>query len=267
MPVLEGCSMKWKLQGVGRLAAAVAAGLALSVVAAPARAIDPKDLGIDLGTILGGAKGRGSMGLLESIIERELPRRVGPARRYDVRLGSEGTDLARGLLGSVDVTGVDVRTKDGLVIPDMSLHMEGVKVGLGSRSLESVARSAFSAALTPDVVTRFIRKRAGADVKDVRVQFRKGQLVVAGTPALMGFDLPSEVSGKPVLNGDDAVDFRASAVSVLGLRLPRFAIDELEKQINPVVDLSGLKLPVRITGLRVRGDRLVADGAAFFGRK
>jgi hypothetical protein len=258
--------MKLKLYGAWRLVGAVAVGLTLSAMSAPAGAVDLEDLGIDLGSILGG-KGHGSLGLVESIIERELPRRVGPARNYDVRLGSRGTDLARGMLGSIDVTGNDVRTADGLVIPRMDLHMEGVKVGLGSRSLESVARSAFTAALSEDVVTRFIRKRAGAEVKDVRVAFRGGQIVVGGTPSLLGFDLPSEVAGKPALRGDDAVDFRASRVSVLGLRLPRFAVDELENRINPVVDLSGLKLPVRISGLRVRGKSLVADGAAFFGRK
>jgi hypothetical protein len=32
------------------------------------------------------------------------------------------------------------------------------------------------------------------------------------------------------------------------------------------VDLSGLKLPVQITELGVRGDRLVADGRLMFGR-
>jgi hypothetical protein len=74
---------------------------------------------------------------------------------------------------------------------------------------------------------------------------------------LFGLDLPSEVEGKPVLTGSDAIDFRASKLSVLGVRLPRLAVDALEREINPVVDLSGLKLPVRITEFAVRGEKLL----------
>ena len=249
-----------------RLAMAGAACVVLGGVTAPAPAQSLEDLGIDLGSILG-RRGGGSFGLVERILESELPKRVGPARKYEVRLDRKGMDLARGRLGKVDVTGLDVQTDDGLVIPQLGLQMEDVKLALASRSLESVAKSLFSASLGEEAVTRYVQKRAGVGVRDVRVAFRDSQLHVKATPELLGFGLPSEVSGKPVLNGEDAIDFRASRVSVLGIRVPRLAVDELERKINPVVDLSGLKLPVRITDLRVQGSRLVADGSASFGRR
>lgn len=249
------------------MAAGAAAMLTLASITSPAGADILEDLGIDLGRVLGGEKkgGSGGMSLAERILESELPRRVGPARSYDVRLGRSGTDLLRGRLGSVDVTGLDVRTEDGLTIPQMDLHLEDVRLGLASRTLDSVGKSDFTAALGADAVTQYVRKRAGANVRDVSVGFRDGQIWVKGTPELMGLPLRSEVAGKPVLSGRNTVDFRASQVSVLGLKLPRLAVNELERKVNPVVDLSHLKLPVRITELAVRGDRLVADGAADWG--
>ena len=253
---------------IGRVAAAAAAALLLGVASAPASAFGledlGKDLGIDLGDIFGGG-GRGdSFSLVERILQSELPKEVGPADRWDVRLERQGSDLARGRLRGVDVTGIDVRTNDGLVIPRMDLRLEDVKVGLGSRRLESVGKGLFSAELGEAAVTRYVQKRAGADVRDVRVRFQRGQIVVNATPDLLGFNVPSEVAGKPVLKGLDAVNFRASKVSLGGLRLPRFAMDALEDKVNPVVDLSGLKLPVRIGKLQVQGDRLVAEGIGTF---
>ena len=75
------------------------------------------------------------------------------------------------------------------------------------------------------------------------------------------------MAGKPEVRGGDRVNFRASKVAVLGVRLPGFAVDELEKKINPVVDLSGLKVPLRITSLRIVGERLEAKGDLDFGRE
>ena len=258
---------------IGRLAFAAAACAALALPSSPAGAVDLKDLGrglgIDLDTILGGRgdrSGGASLRLVESILEKELPRHVGPAQRYEVRLGRSGNDLRRGFLSQVDVTGFDVRTDDGLVIPKMEMKLEGVRVGLGSRTLEGVGKSLFSASLGEEAVSSFVTRRAGVNVRDVRVGFRSGEIQVKGTPEVLGFGLPSEVRGKPVVTRGDTIDFRAGRVSVLGLGLPRIAVDRLEDRINPVVDLSGLKLPVRITEIRVVGDRLVADGALNFDR-
>jgi hypothetical protein len=243
--------------------------MALALAAtAPASAVQLEDLGIDLGSIFGkgGGDGLDGLALAERILERELPKRIAPARRWQVKLDRKGSDLLGGRLSKVQGTGTDVETDDGPLIPDMGLNLEGVKLALGSRTIQSVSKNDFTAGLGGAAVTSFIRKRAGARVRDVSVAFRDGQLAVKGTPELLGFGLPSEVAGKPVLTGDDAIDFNANRVSVLGFRVPRFAVEQLEKKVNPVVDLSGLKLPVKITDIGIRGERLTAQGRLSFER-
>lgn len=261
-----------KSHPIRRTAIGLVACLSAVAVTSPAGADILKDLGIDLGQILGGGRGEDGRGgadglrLAETILEKELPRQVGPASRYDVRIDRAGTDLLRGRLSRVDVTGLDVRTSDGLVIPKMDLTLRDVRLGLGSRKLESVSKGDFALGLGEEVVTRYVQKRGGPKVRDAKVRFSNGQIAVKATPELFGVGLPSEVEGKPVLTGGDAINFRASKLSVLGVRIPQLAVDALEREINPVVDLSGLKLPVKITDFSVKGSKLVAEGGLSFGR-
>lgn len=253
-----------------RLALTLVASAAVVAVSQPAQAVDLKDigreLGIDLEDILGGRSGGKLDGfaLAESILKSELPRRVGPAARYDVKLDRAGSDLAKGRFSRVSVLGIDVRTSDGLTIPKMDLSLQDVRLGLSSRSIDTVGKSDFTAGLGAEAVTQFVRKRGGAKLRDAKVAFEDGQIVVEATPELMGFGMPSELAGKPVLRGADGIDFKGSRLSLFGVKLPQLAVGALERKINPVVDLSGLKLPVRITKIAVEGSRLVADGAADF---
>lgn len=235
--------------------------LLAGILAAAALPAASRQKDFDLGGLF---KGGAALGLAERILEQELTRRLAPAERYQVRIDREGSDLFGGRLGRVAVTGTELRTPDGLQIPRMDLRLRDVHLGLLDRKLEGIGSGDFSLALGQEAVNHFLGARArrvgGVDVKDVSVALRGSQLMVRATPALMGLDLPSEVTGKPVLSGGDAVDFRADRAAVLGFRLPSFALRELEKRVNPVADFSGLKLPVQITRLRLQGGRLLVDG-------
>jgi hypothetical protein len=258
-----------------RLTSRLIRGLILAVTMAaaaapPAAALDLEDigkqLGIDLDGILGKKGGKlDGFALAESILKSELPKRVGPAKRYDVKVDRAGSDLLKGRLSKVDVTGIDVRTKDGLTLPELGFTLNDVKLGLTSRRLDSVGKSDFTAGLPAEAITAFVRHRGGPRLKDAKVVLEDGEILVAANPELLGFGVPSEVAGKPVLRGTDAIDFKASKAAVFGVKLPRLALDALEKKVNPVVELSGLNVPVRIMKLAVQGERLVADGALSFG--
>ena len=258
-----------KLQILWRSTLAIAVGMTV-LVAPPARAVDLKDFGIDLGDLgkIFGGKGKlDAFSLAESVLQRELPNRVGPADEYEVKFDRSGSNIAKGIISRVDVAGINVRTSDGLVIPELDLHLEDVKLGLKSRGIDKVGKSDFSVGLGEAAVSNYVRHRGGARLKDVTVAFQKGQIMVGGTPELLGFPVRTQVAGKPVIRGGTAIDFDASRVDVGGIKLPGMVVDALEKKVNPVVDLSGLKLPVRISDFRVEGSRLVASGAATFGRK
>jgi hypothetical protein len=203
--------------------------------------------------------------LAERALVAELPERIGPARSYRVHIDRQGSDLGKGLLSRIDVTGTDVRTRDGLVIPRMDVRLEGVRFDIERRRLKSIDRGRFAASLDEKALTGYVRSHAGAAVKDVRVALRGGRLSVHAQPEVFGFGLPSEVTGRPVVRGD-RVDFRADRVAFFGIGLPRIAVEGLENLVNPVADFSGLNEPARITRIAIRDDWMTVDGRLKFGR-
>jgi hypothetical protein len=71
-----------------------------------------------------------------------------------------------------------------------------------------------------------------------------------------------EIEGWPVLSGPAAIDFQASRIAVLRLGLPELALRRLESRINPLIDLSTLRFPVRLMSIRIDGDQALIDGTA-----
>lgn len=198
--------------------------------------------------------------LAEEYLRRELEQRLGPARRYEVHLDRERSDLSKGRVGGADITALGVRTRNGLVISRIELHLGEVQLDENMHPLRTTVSGTFYARIGREAVSRFVRERAGRKVAGIKLDFHPGEIVVHAKPDLMGVGIRSEVTGRPVLNGRRAIDFEARRVSVFGMRLPAAARDALEKRINPVVDLSALKLPIRVTqvsvltqGLEVRG--------------
>jgi hypothetical protein len=232
------------------LAAAAVVTLALTPGPTRAQNQDP------FGGLLGGGD---VLRLAEGILERELPNRIAPAREYKVHLGKAGTNLASGLLGSAEVTALDVKAGEGLLIPRINLRLQDVKVDIANRSLERIGKAFLSATLDEQAVTKYIRRSGAGDIQNLKISFRGSSVFISGAPQVNGIRLPSQVEGKPVLRGHRHVDFEAKRASVFGISLPESAVNSLEKKINPVVDLSGLKLPVRITKVAVKGSRLVID--------
>src|SRR5688500_5267966 len=159
-----------------RLLPVLALGLVMATPIAPARADLFKDAGSALFRLFGGDPYR----LLEKAIASEMPKQLAPAKRYEVRLSRRGSELERGLLSRIDVTGIDVKTEDGLVIPRMDLQLHDVRIDLGKRSLREVGSGLFSAFLDDGAVSRYVAKRSG--IRDVHVGFRDGQVWVKGTP-------------------------------------------------------------------------------------
>jgi hypothetical protein len=200
------------------------------------------------------------LGLLEELLKQELTRRLGPARSYEVHIDPQGTDLARGAVGGIAISAVDVRTPDGLLISRLEARAEPMRLGADMKPLDGAPAGRFTASFNEHALTRLARRNGGKRLRDVRVEIHRGKLVVRARPGVLGLKVDTEVAGRPVLRQRNEVHFRASRVAILGVRITEFAADLLEKQVNPLVDLSELKLPVRFRDLRVRREYLTLEG-------
>jgi len=202
---------------------------------------------------------------LEGVLVSELNKRVAEAEKWEVKLSRTGNDLKAGRLAQIDVRGQNIRLRDGLAIEDATLMIKNMKFDLKEQAILEVGDSLFTGKIQAEAVRRFALKHAKDKVKDLEIVFRGGQMEVWGEvdPGGIGFALPVKVRGTPVLH-DNVIDFDADQVSVATLKLPKSLVRILEKQVNPIADLKGLKIPAKLTKVAIEGDRLVAEAKLDF---
>lgn len=199
---------------------------------------------------------------VERAIARELPERIGPAEQYRVRVSRSGLNLAAGRIPWMEIEGKNVRPPGGLTINELHVRLEGVRFDPSKRVMTSLEEGEFTAAIGAETVTAAIRQR-GPRLREVRVRFQAGHVVVDATPALVGIGVPVQVEGHPVLRDPGRIDFAVSRLAVLRIGLPEFAVRRLEAAINPIVDLEAMQLPVRAATVRVDSDRLRVSGPVY----
>src|SRR5438552_14935804 len=84
---------------------------------------------------------------LEDSLARELSKSIGPADRWEVKLARTGNQLLEGRFSRLDIHGVNIRTPAGLVVSDVALTLENVKMDLQSGFIEDVGNGLFTGRL------------------------------------------------------------------------------------------------------------------------
>ena len=198
---------------------------------------------------------------IERSIRAELPQMIGPADRYDVSVSQSGAGLIAGRIPWIEIHGHNVRAIQGLNLDDLTVRLEGVRFSRATRAVREIEQSRFEARVAAGSIVQSIHSRSPG-LREVGVGITRGEVQVHAAPTLLGLGVPIEVDGRLVLRGPTAIDFEASRVSVLRLGLPEFAVRRLEARINPLADLATLSFPVRLSAVRVDGDRVVVEGTA-----
>lgn len=199
--------------------------------------------------------------LAEDMLRTELVRRVGPAAQWDVRLDREGTNLAAGRLGAVEVVGKDVRTLAGLEIARLELRADGARLGADRKSLAEDVSGTFTALVAAPALTRFARAQGGPRFADLRVRCRRNEMVLQARPEVLGVGISSEITGRPVVRRAGRVlAFRPTGVRVAGLDLPDRAADLLADRVDLTLDLAELDVPLRLEEALVSRGRLELRG-------
>jgi hypothetical protein len=198
---------------------------------------------------------------IERSVQAELPRVIGPADRYEVRVSRSSSGLIAGRIPWLQIRGYNVRTVKDLELDELAIRLEGVHFSRADRAVREIEQSDFEAQIGASSIAAFLHARR-PDLRRVQVRFRDDRIAVKAAPELLGLGVPVEVIGRPVRSGATTINFQASRFSVLHLGLPEFAIRRLEARVNPLVDLTTLSLPVQLTSVRVEGERVIIEGSA-----
>jgi len=212
---------------------------------------------------------------LEEMLARELPKRVAPADRWEVKIARDGNDLPAGKFRHVEIKGVNVRAPDGLLVSEATLTLDNLKVDMASGSVQVLGDCLFQGKLTEMALEQALRGRTVKGWKELRVAFQEAKLALSGVAVLgkrklFGREvlipgIPVTVTGVAVPRGV-SIDFKADRLAVEQLPVPPLVVRELERHVNPVVDLTGLKVVSQITRVAVDGEYLVTEARLDFSK-
>lgn len=198
---------------------------------------------------------------VERVAERKvndiLPGYVGPADKYSTRVRGNPDALRRGRMRSVHVDGVNVRLTEDLTADALRLDLENVDVDTGTKRLRSVERVTFLAMLGEASLNRYIKARR-PEIRDLRVELGAADATVHATPEILGVALtPIAVKGTVTpRDGGSLLDFTPGSGRVAVVPVPAALLAYLAQNLNPVVDLSTLRIPIRVEKSEIK-DRAV----------
>ncbi|MEL6552988.1 MAG: DUF2993 domain-containing protein [Cyanobacteria bacterium J06621_11] len=194
--------------------------------------------------------------LVEQGIERELPKYVGPAEKYDVEI--EGLDVGSGSAQSVKAVGERVRPEGAPVIDRLALDLSDVVYDKDAAKLTQVNRARLTAVIkTPDLADFLETYR---NVNEAAVVLRSpNEATLSIRPQLGDYSVPPgitvDVTGDLVGEGTQ-LRFDVTEVRAAGIDMSAIASARLSNAINPLADLKNLPIDVDITSVMVAGETI-----------
>jgi hypothetical protein len=196
---------------------------------------------------------------VETRLEKDLARVLGPSLRYDVLL--EGSDIPAGRAGRVSAIGRRVRPEKGPVLDSVDATFSGVHYDRKTRRLVEVDSAHIAARILATDLAAFLNDNR--HLQSVSARFLPpDSLEVNGRPEIESADLlrglDFSVAGRVVPAGS-RLNLELSRTTVVGFPLSDIVNQAITRLINPVVDLSQLPIALTVTGVRVQDDQLFLE--------
>lgn len=192
-----------------------------------------------------------------------LPSVLGPAEHYEVQVDGDPFALARGRARAVHIQGTRVRLSPALTVDALTVDAGDVSFDRGTRRLDHIGRATFSATLTQGQLADYLG-RFKPLLPGLVVTLRPADVEARVPVAFMGLHTVAALAGRFAPDADDPsrLDFVADGARVGVVPLPAGLVNVALDQLNPVVALTGLKVPLLVTGASVSDRRLTLTGSA-----
>jgi hypothetical protein len=192
-----------------------------------------------------------------------LPQVIGPAQHYDVQVDGDPFALTRGRARAVHIQGQEVQIAPTLTLDTLNVDARDVSFSRETRRLENIGSTSFTATLGQTNLSAYLAQAKpllpGLVVtlgeSDVQVRVPVVLLGIQTTAALTGTFIPSTSEvGK--------LDFQTDSAHLGIVPLPSALMNLAIGQINPLVDLTHLRVPLNVSHVGVVRSHLTLDGSA-----
>ena len=203
---------------------------------------------------------------IERIIGAELPRVVGPAARYEVNVQGTRVDGEIADLRQVRAVGDRVARDNTPVLDRIEVTLADVVVDRKEKRLLGLGAADARVRVLPSDIAAFLDAKQGFDNVSVTLQ-PPYEMTVEAQFAIAGFVLPrfarTKVRGRLVTTDGNLI-MEIADLRIAGFPTGTIPAIVLEKLINPLVDLSTLPAPTRVTAVEVTQDAvlLTASGSS-----
>lgn len=174
----------------------------------------------------------------------------------------------QGRLEDLKIEGRGLRTKDGFPISALFfeaklLQLDWAELWKGKVEVISSHGARATCVLAEGELSAYLQKQIEV-LKDVRIQLAAGKATLFGTAELLGRDVKLSIAGDFSPKEGD-LQFTPTDFFVADFKLPRFLLNNLSKQVNFIIPLGKLPLPLELESVRIenghaylagRGDRL-----------
>lgn len=227
-------------------------------------------LGVLMGTIAVGC-GTNPRRVAERRVEAQLPRLIGAAKQYRVYLLGRHEQMFQGKVKAARIVGEEVEIQPNLVLRELVVELEEIVYRRDSPL--QAKRGVFHATLTDEALASYLRallppigspwKLVVSRLDNLQVRSRAGEIRLSiEVHTRLGVKLPGELGGQLRLREHKQVWFEASEVKVVGLSVPEKVRDLLSDLFlnRPLIDLSGVRAPVRVDRIAIGDGRLMIEG-------
>jgi hypothetical protein len=168
-------------------------------------------------------------------------------------------ELVLGRLRRIHVEGQNILVAGVIRIDRLEMEAHGVRFRGGPDRLERVDWSRLAVEIAETALNDYLTTARRKE--EAHVTLEEGEVALKGVLRLLGTPVPVETRGTLVIARGSQLLYQAREVHAPTLQLPDRGIPFVERQINPLVDVSRLDWPVRLESVEVHAEKIVLVGA------
>ena len=194
-----------------------------------------------------------------------LPKILGPAAHYEVRVQGDTLALTRGRARNVHVDGQDVQLSPTITLDTLTFDAQDVSIDTQAKKLQKIGTVSFTGTMGQAHLESYLgHVKMSKTLQGLRVTLRQSDVQVQLPLAAGPVHTKVTVFGRPMPDAREAgsVDFIVDKARLSFLPLPAGLVNRALAEMNPIVDLSAVRVPIMVQSTSVEGGKLVLRGTA-----
>lgn len=209
--------------------------------------------------VLTGCGGGGIRHKVEKGIAKGMEQKLGPAKSYNVKISGPTMALVSGKLKSIEITGLDVKTPQGILVQRLQVNVEDLEVDVATEEIKRCGGTTYRATLSQAELARYLTKMY-PDAPDFKLDFMDGFARVTARPGVSIAKVSVVVDATVDILQHRKLALNLKELDVAGIPTPGFVRDYVERRVNPVFDVDDLDIGAKVDSVSMKKGSVTVGG-------